>query len=282
MGRPNLCHAGDRFGKWTLIEKFDKRRWLCKCDCGTERVVRTDSLKIGNSLSCGCDTKRLQSEAKKHPRDDITGKRFGSWTILGYAGNGRWKCLCDCGTERTLQGGQLRNGTSHSCGCKKAERCAAADYKHGMSKSKIYGVWRGMKGRCTREKDRAYKWYGARGIKVCDDWLKSFEKFYEWAIKNGYEEGLSIDRIDVNGDYGPENCRWATQKEQANNKRNSTFYEVAGENLTVAQAADKYNVSASGLRKRMKKGVELRDAIENILSQKETGRYGPGRDHGRA
>lgn len=274
MGRPNLLHEGDRFGKWTLVEKYDKKNWLCRCDCGTIRAVRTDALKSFHSLSCGCDTKRLQSEAKKHPRDDITGKRFGAWTVLGYAGAGHWKCRCDCGTEKTIQGGQLRIGTTHSCGCKKAARCALSYFKHGQSKTKLYGVWMGMKGRCGRKTDRAYKWYGDRGISVCEEWTNSFEVFCEWAMGTGYKEGLSIDRVDVNGNYEPENCRWVTQKIQANNTRRNVFFEYKGERLTLTQIADKTGLPPGSLKYRVKNGMSAEEAVKCVAALKEAGKIG--------
>jgi hypothetical protein len=167
---------------------------------------------------------------------DITGKKYGRLTALSFAGvdsgkRTKWYCRCECGNTIIVDGWKMRNGHTQSCGCLQAERTAQANKrnntKHGMSAGSkrkghpLYKIWRGMIDRCENPNVHNYQYYGARGISVCKEWRVDFMAFYNWAIASGYKTGLSIDRIDVNANYCPENCRWATAIQQANNKRNS-------------------------------------------------------------
>lgn len=163
--------------------------------------------------------------------EDLTGRKFGKWTVIGFEGlnsrkESRWLCKCECGTERVVSRRGLAQGQSKSCGCAIKELNRSGEngynYKHGMSKKPLYHVYTGMKDRCTNPKAVQYPYYGGRGIKLCDEWAEKKTgriAFYEWAMKNGYEEGLSIDRKDVNGDYSPENCHWVGKGMQSFNQR---------------------------------------------------------------
>ena len=157
---------------------------------------------------------------------DLTGQRFGLLTVLrkyGHSGKCRevtWLCKCDCGNETVVIGHDLRKGTTQSCGCFRKLREVEANIKHGGSKEPLYKRWCGIKRRCYTTSNKDYKNYGGRGIKMCDEWKNDYSAFKEWALNNGFEEHLTIERINNDGNYEPSNCKWATVKEQNQNKRN--------------------------------------------------------------
>jgi len=154
---------------------------------------------------------------------DLTGQRFGRLVVIEEAGRAsdgrvRWLCKCDCGDYTSTPCTKtLRNGTCRSCGCIERER--PNKQTHGMTNTKLFGVWNGIKQRCYNPNSKSYKTYGDRGIKVCDEWRDDFMTFHNWAIANGYKEGLTIDRIDNDGDYEPNNCRWITLQENVSKMR---------------------------------------------------------------
>ena len=162
----------------------------------------------------------------KKTRMDIQGKTFGRLTVLGYSHNNKhgqsmWRCRCECGKEIVAAGLHLKSGHTKSCGCFRDDALDKTRTKHGLKKTRLYRIWSCMKARCFIEKSTNYHNYGGRGITVCDEWRHDFQAFYDWAVANGYSDELSIDRIDVNGNYEPSNCRWATAKEQNQNTRRS-------------------------------------------------------------
>ena len=157
---------------------------------------------------------------------DLSGLRFGRWKVLcqsrdvGNRNQIKWICKCDCGIVKSVQADSLRNGSSKSCGCLAIES-KREKKTHGMSKSRIYRIYRHMINRCGNANVESFPIYGGRGIAVCDEW-DNFEAFHEWSRANGYADNLSIDRIDNNKGYSPSNCRWVSVTDQARNKRNTT------------------------------------------------------------
>lgn len=146
---------------------------------------------------------------------------------LAYIKNHKtyWNCKCKCGKETIVYSDKLKTGHTKSCGCLKRQKTIERNYRHGLYGTRLYSIWHDMNTRCYYEKTKCYKYYGGRGITICDEWKNNFVNFYNWAINNGYKDNLSIDRIDVNGNYEPSNCRWATMQEQQLNKRNSKKYK---------------------------------------------------------
>lgn len=154
---------------------------------------------------------------------DITGMKFGYLTAIHktdkrYDGSIVWLCQCDCGNAKEVAAKLLKKHNTLSCGCYRKEQTRKANTTHGMYKHQLYWRWNSMINRCTKPSQRCYKSYGGRGITVCDEW-KTFEPFAEWALSHGYEKDLSLERIDVNGNYCPENCTWIPVCEQNKNRR---------------------------------------------------------------
>lgn len=196
------------------------------------------------------------------------GSKFGKLTVVGFDHVVRgkttawnWIMRCDCGEIRSVNPMKAIKGYTNSCGCGRTERIIAFNHvakkTHGGRKDALYKIWRGMKKRCHCETDRDYKNYGARGIKMCDEWIEDYASFRDWAVNNGYRKGLSIDRIDVNGSYCPENCRWATSKTQQNNRRNNVRYNIFGVSMTIAEISDETGVPYGTIHQRLRHGWDI-------------------------
>jgi len=206
-------------------------------------------------------------------KENLIGNKYGRWTVLDWIGviKGKyiWKCKCECGTEKNIDGGCLRNGTSKSCGCYRTDVVLT---KHGVSKTRFYHIWQGMKQRCLQESYEAYPKYGGRGIKLCDRWkdIKKFKKdMYKSYLSHCKEYGekqTSIDRIDNDGNYDPSNCRWATCKEQSNNTRynvkNQVMEDLDGSSKTKKEIANKYNIKLKRLNYLLRHGFSLKGIIK--------------------
>lgn len=224
--------TGKRFGRLTVVKRCGSTNtkhkvalWLCKCDCGKE-VKRTGShLQANYTNSCG---------SCPDLRPDLTGQKFGRWTVIEKSekkhGKISYLCKCDCGEVRVVTADTLLNGRSMSCGCLQKDIVSQNETTHGMTHERIYAIYYNMRNRCCNPNDDRYKDYGGRGISICPEWLDKdgFINFCNWSMKNGYTDELSIDRINVDGNYEPSNCRWATNEEQANNKRNCIYFTFFG------------------------------------------------------
>lgn len=206
---------------------------------------------------------------------DITGQKFGRLTVIKRVGRNKqrqatWLCQCECANQITAVGCYLRSKRVMSCGCLRKDNLLKSITKHNKSRDKIYKVFTGMKARCYNKNSIEYKNYGARGIKICEEWLNNFLNFYDWAIANGYDENTehgkcTIDRIDVNGDYCPNNCRFVSNLIQQRNKRNNRFIEYKGIKLCVADWEKRLNFSQGTIKTRIKNGWSIKQIIETPI-----------------
>lgn len=202
---------------------------------------------------------------------DITGQKFGRLTALNrihaIKGHTYWSCSCDCGEFVNVRIDALLGGVTNSCGCYQKKLAKEINTTHGKTKSKLYKVFDAIKQRCYNKHNKQYKHYGGRGIAVCDEWKNDFMTFYDWAVSNGYKEGLTIDRIDVNGNYEPSNCRLATQKQQQRNKRNNIIIVVNGKKHCLMEWCELLNLSYTAVRKRIGRGWAIEKALELEVKQ---------------
>ena len=201
---------------------------------------------------------------------DLSGQRFGRLVAIECIGrtnngNAKWRCQCDCGNTVDVASYSLQCGNTKSCGCLHDE-VRRARATHGQSRpgqrSRLYRIWATMKTRCYNE-NQAYAFgkYGAKGIKMCDEWRDSFESFAKWAMESGYNDSLTIDRIDCHGMYCPENCRWATQQEQQNNRSNNHRITYNGETHTLAEWSRILGFGRNVISKRLNRGWTLEQAM---------------------
>lgn len=256
---------GQRYGRLVVVSKNGKTKsgnikWLCKCDCGNELVVAGGHLRDGNVRSCGC----LRHETICRGID-YTGKKIGKLNVIKYAyskdNNRYWECYCDCGNIVYLTSYQLKR--NKSCGCAVRESTIVRSTKHGYSKkgdNRLNNIHKKMIDRCDNPNCNMYQYYGAKGIKVCKEWY-DLKTFGDWAVTHGYRKDLTIDRINSKGNYEPSNCRWATIKEQANNKNNTVYVEIEGEKLTISQCADKYGINLGTVHSRYYRGFRGLDLV---------------------
>lgn len=209
-----------------------------------------------------------ESEVNKmrERREILPGQKFGRLTVIREAerqyGHRYILCRCDCGNEKTINLNSLIKGMSNSCGCYRKEFIANRNYKHGHTYradgvERLYRIWQGMKRRCYDADDPGYNNYGARGITICDEWIDDYSTFREWANNNGYSNELTIDRIDNDKGYSPDNCRWATVKEQSNNTRHNHRVTYCGETHTLSEWGDILGISDDLIGQRLRKGLPL-------------------------
>ncbi len=184
------------------------------------------------------------------------GDKFGKWTVLKILPKEPYEsrffeCQCECGTIKNVRGSNITNGSSTNCGCVRKITVGNTTRIDNRSKERLYDIYCKMKSRCNTTTNQNYKNYGGRGIKVCNEWLEDYLNFKNWALNNGYTDELTIDRINVNGDYEPSNCRWTTMDVQANNKRNNLYITHNGETKTLAEWCRYYNINYDTVRERM-------------------------------
>jgi hypothetical protein len=185
--------------------------------------------------------------------------KFGKLTILEIKKGRFIKVRCDCGNIKEVRKHDVKNGRTKSCGCIRKNN--PNSLKHGLSNTKLYIVFKAMKQRCYNPKNKDYKSYGNRGIIIFDSWLNDFNMFYKWALENGYNENLCIDRINNDGNYEPRNCRWVNNKENANNTRKNSHLTYNNETYTIQEFADKFNILRTTLTTRLKLGWDLEKII---------------------
>lgn len=217
----------------------------------------------------------MSKKGEHIPKKDLTGNRYGKLTVIEYAGYKtgttgvnyhQWLCKCDCGNTKIATTTALLSGHCKSCGCM-PHKPHHPHFTHHLTNTKIHNVWKAMKGRCYTLTDSAYDRYGARGIKVCDEWKNDFMKFYEWCIDHGYKEvtghnkTYTIDRMDPNGDYEPSNCRLATMKQQSTTKTNTKYVDLDGILYTTRELSDKYHIPYAKLRARLDNGESTKQAL---------------------
>lgn len=252
---------GQKFGRLTIIKKSEctKNRvalYECLCDCGNVKNIRLGDLKTGDTKSCGCLRKEKISELRKF---DLTGKRFGRLKVIKDVGKSKdrniiWECLCDCGKIKNIKGNNLMQGRTKSCGCLNKEITSNRSTTHGLSqKEPLYCVWRSMRDRCYNKNNSSYNRYGGRGIIVCDEWKNNVELFYNWMVSNGYKKGLTIDRIDNNGNYEPNNCRVISKQQQNRNYSRNIILKYNGKEKTLIDWCEILDLKYSMVYLRIKK-----------------------------
>lgn len=196
---------------------------------------------------------------------NITGKHYGRLVAIEKVDNDRnnhkrWLCKCECGNEATVLENDLVTGKTRSCGCYYKETRKTVSKTHGGSKTRLFHIWSSMRNRCENPSHKDYGYYGGRGITVCDEW-NEYEAFSKWAYENGYADNLSIDRIDVNKGYSPDNCRWADAITQANNTRRNRMITYNGETKSLAMWARQYDLPQKLVRRRLEDGWTIEKAL---------------------
>ncbi len=267
--------TGLKFGYLTVIERAEpdnhgRARWLCRCECGKEIVVRQWALKSGGTKSCGC---LVSSRSTDYYSKIKIGQKYSYLTVIGRAderGNGisRWLCRCDCGKEVVMSASSLlKENQVHSCGCKRIQfprlneivDASKRPSGHGFAKkcaADLRCTWGGIKERCFNPNAHGYRNYGGRGITMYPAWVHDLQAFFDYVstLEHFGEEGYTLDRIDNNGNYEPNNLRWADRKTQSRNRRNTRIVEYNGESMSLAEAAERSGISRAVLFNRVKYG----------------------------
>lgn len=272
--------VGEKIGKLTVVEctnvvpgKHERNTWKCKCECGRIVYMKEGTLLFRTTKDCG-----MCGEHKSRHEVYPNGTKIGMLTIRGYipsktgiVEDEEYICDCDCGTKGVIRTFLQLSGKDgcKNCGCvnvQKMKNLHDKTRRHGLSDTRIYDIYKGMMRRCYNTNEEMYYNYGGRGIYVCDEWkdqedYKGLKAFVEWAYKNGYDDTLSIDRIDNDGPYCPDNCRWTTMVVQANNKRDSIQLTVGDTTYTYAQWEVASGINQNTIRRRCEKGYDPHTAV---------------------
>lgn len=197
---------------------------------------------------------------------NLVGNKYGRLLVIERAeslnGRTRWRCKCDCGNECIVHSSSLKSGNTTSCGCYKRENAKKLYSTVRQNDKRLYGVWNGIKQRCFNKNSKSYRNYGGRGIKMDREWANNYEAFYNWAIQAGYHSGLEIDRIDNDGDYCKDNCRFVSRDVQASNKRNVKLYTIGKTTQSLPEWCRQYNIDYYLVRQRVfKLGWPLEKAL---------------------
>lgn len=257
--------TGMRFGKLLVTSQAPRdkaTRWNCLCDCGATTVVRASHLKDGETVSCGC--------SKLERFHDLTGQAFGRLTVIERAPNkgtgaetrAMWRCVCECGGESVIACHTLKGGNTRSCGCLRVEtgvKNGKARRTHGMKNTQAWVCWMSMGQRCRNKNRDDFHNYGGRGITICDRW-ESFENFLQ--DMGQPPAGMSIERNDVNGNYEPSNCRWATPIEQGRNRRNNRLILIDGVEAPLSAWCEIYGINENTASDRIERGWDVDRAIK--------------------
>lgn len=244
----NENYIGMKINKWEIL-KYEKDahggKWLCRCECGEEKWQKVCNIKNGKSKMCRKCSSKLRRKEAKPKQDRIIKIRFDS--------NKEWS------DENTFIG----TYKEYLIECRKRREKRKEENRYiPISYDRLYKIYSGMKDRCYNKNSDKYKNYGERGVIICEEWLKDYKLFKEWAEINGYSDELTIDRINVNGNYEPSNCRWATIKEQQNNRRNNHYIEYKGEIKTLKEWSEITGINYDTLRLRLKRGLSFEKSIQ--------------------
>lgn len=254
--------------------KYKKAEFIC--NCGNKFISAIGMVKKGHTKSCGCLSKERSSKSNFI---DIIGKRYGRLVVFSFFDvknkNSRWLCKCDCGKEKVVTRHSLSSGHTKSCGCLSVEALKNRSTKHGHAANNNptseYTTWNNMKARCYNENDKHYSFYGGRGIKVCERWLGiyGFENFIkDMGFKPTSDHTIDRWPNNTNGNYGPSNCRWATQIEQCNNVRDNKILFYNGRYDTLPMWCRELNLKPATVRLRLSKGYSVKQAIETPKSKR--------------
>ena len=253
--------TGKRFNKLIVLKNTNEREkngsiiWECRCDCGNIVKLSTSEIKRSNRKSCGCLNKMDNLEKRKFGRIQVV-------KFLYFDKNQHspfYLCKCDCGKEKIINGYSLKHGKTQSCGC------ISKEIQHNKKTifeedKRLYGIWSGIKSRCNNPNTTCSKYYYQKNITICDEWLV-WSNFKKWALANGYNDTLTIDRINNKGNYEPSNCRWVNYEEQANNTSNIKLLTFNNITLSLSQWSRKLNIKEPTLSARLKRGWSVEKAL---------------------